>query len=70
VSTVYMRTSGEKLCISEKAERVKSVSYSHIRSLSGVCLKFKGRQAKHLPRTSLFMAPCKVCRAWIFLICG
>ena len=41
--SVYMRTSGEKVCISDEAERVQSVSYSHIRSLSGlytlVCLR-------------------------------
>jgi len=45
-----MRTSGEKVRISDEAERVQSVSYSHIRSLSRLytvmCLK--GRQAKHL----------------------
>jgi len=29
-----MRTSGEKVRISDEAERVQSVSYSHIRSLS------------------------------------
>jgi len=38
-----MRTSGEKERISHEAERVQSVSYSHIRSLSGlytvVCLR-------------------------------
>ena len=32
--SVYMRTSGEKVRISDEAERVQSVSYSHIRSLS------------------------------------
>jgi len=32
----YMRTSGEKVRISDEAERVQSVSYSHIRSLSGL----------------------------------
>jgi len=42
--SVYMRTSGKKVCISDEAERVQSVSYSHIvRSLSGlytgVCLR-------------------------------
>jgi len=31
-----MRTSGEKVRISGEAERVQSVSYSHIRSLSGL----------------------------------
>jgi len=30
-----MRTPGEKVRISDEAERVQSVSYSHIRSLSG-----------------------------------
>jgi len=29
-----MRTSGEKACISDEAERFQSVSYPHIRSLS------------------------------------
>jgi len=41
--SVYMRTSGEKVRISDGAERVQPVSYSHIRSLSGlyavVCLR-------------------------------
>jgi len=32
--SVYMRTSGEKVHISDEAERVQSISYSHIRSLS------------------------------------
>jgi len=32
--SVYMRTSGEKVRMSNEAERVQSVSYSHIRSLS------------------------------------
>jgi len=40
--SVYMRTSGEKVRISDETERVQSVSHSHIRSLSGlytvVCL--------------------------------
>jgi len=40
--SVFMCTSGEKVCISDEAERVQSVSYYHIRSLSGlyivVCL--------------------------------
>jgi len=40
-----MRTSGEKVClrVSDEAERVQAVSYSHIRSLSElytvVCLR-------------------------------
>ena len=41
--SVYMRTSGEKVRISDEAKRVQSVSYSHIRSLSllytAVCLR-------------------------------
>jgi len=45
--SVYMCTSGEKVRISDKAERVQSVSYSHIRSFSGlyavVCLR-EGKQ--------------------------
>jgi len=31
-----MRKSGEKVRISDEAERVQSVSYPHIRSLSGL----------------------------------
>ena len=34
--SVYMRTTGEKVRILDEAERVQSVSYSHIRSLSGL----------------------------------
>ena len=45
--SVYMRTSGEKVRISDEAERVQSVSYSHIRSLprlyTVVCLR-EGRE--------------------------
>jgi len=33
-----MRTSGENVIILDEAERVQSVSYSHIRSLSGLGL--------------------------------
>ena len=33
--SVYMRTSSEKVRISDEAERVQSVSYPHTRSLSG-----------------------------------
>ena len=51
-----MRTLGEKVLISDETESVKSVSYSHIRSLSElytvVCLS-KGRQARHLPPVTL-----------------
>ena len=42
-----MRTSGEKVCISDEAEHVQSVSYSHIRSFSGLytgmCLRERKR---------------------------
>jgi len=31
-----MRTSGEKVSISDETERVQSVSYPHIRSFSGL----------------------------------
>jgi len=61
-----MRTSGEKVRISDEAEHVHSVSYSHIRKIivrviySGV---FKGRQARHLPRPPLLRPPLKVFRA-------
>ena len=54
--SVYMRTSGEKVRISAEAERVQSVSYSHIRSLSGLYTAhgmFKGKQARYLPRAPL-----------------
>ena len=34
--SVCMPTSGEKVRISDEAERVQSVSYSHIRSLPGL----------------------------------
>jgi len=54
--SVYMRTLGEKVLISVEAKSVKSVSYSHIRSLSGLytvaCLS-KGRQAEHLHPATL-----------------
>jgi len=43
-----MRTPGEKARISDEAERVQSVSYSHIRSV------FKGKQARPLPRATLY----------------
>ena len=33
-NSVYMRTSGEKARISDEAERVQSVSYSHIAAVS------------------------------------
>jgi len=35
--SVYMHTSSEEVRISDDAERVQSVSYSYIRSLSGLC---------------------------------
>ena len=42
-----MGTSGEKVRISDEAERIQSVSYSHIRFIySG---RLKRKQAKHLP---------------------
>jgi len=37
--SVYTRTSGEKIRISDEAECVQSVSYSHIRSLSAVAAR-------------------------------
>ena len=61
-----MHTSGEKVCISDEAERVQlqAVLYSHIRSLSGLCGVLKGRQARHLPRPPPpFRGPFKVFRA-------
>ena len=44
--SVYMRTSGEKVRISDEAERVQSVSYSHIRSLSALCTVVCLRESK------------------------
>ena len=44
--SVYMRTSGEKERISDEAERVQSVSHSHIRSLSGLCTVVYLREGK------------------------
>jgi len=45
--SVYMSSSGEEVRISDEAECVQSVSYSHIRSLSGlytvVCLREEKR---------------------------
>jgi len=51
-----MRTLGEKVHISDEAESVQSVSYSHARSLSDlytVLCSSKGRQARHLPPATL-----------------
>jgi len=54
-----MRTPADKVRISAEAERVQSVWYSHIRSLSGlytvVCL---GKQARHLPRAPFTTVMC------------
>ena len=66
--SVYMRTSGKKVRISDEAERVQSVSYSHVRSLSGLYTLysgvFKGRQVRHLPRAP----PCN-CNAQSSIPC-
>jgi len=50
-----MRTSGEKVRISDEAERVQSVSYSHIRSLSELSTVVRLREGKggHLARAAL-----------------
>jgi len=60
--SVYMRTSGEKVRISDEAERVQSVSYSHIRSLSRlytvVCLREAKRSTCLRPPFAIVM--CKV----------
>jgi len=37
--SVCMRTSGEKVRMSDEAERAQSISYLHIRSLSGLCIR-------------------------------
>jgi len=56
-----MRTSGEKVRISDEAERVRSFIFSYktfVRVIySGV---FKGRQARHLLRAPFATAMCKV----------
>jgi len=56
-----MRPSGDKVRTSDEAERVQSTSYSYkiiVRVIySGA---FKGRQARHLPRTPFATVMCKV----------
>jgi len=59
-----MRKSGEKARMSDEAEHVQSVSYSHIRSLSGlytvVCLR-KGKRGTSLGppfATVMCKVPC------------
>jgi len=60
--SVYMPTPGEKARISDEAERVQSVSCSHIRPLSGlytvVCLR-EGKRGTCL-RTPFATVMCKV----------
>ena len=60
--SICMRTSGEKVRISDEAERVQSVSYSHIRSLPGwytvVCLREGKRGTGLAPPFTTVM--CKV----------
>jgi len=60
--SVCMRASGEKVRVSDEAERVQSVSYSHIRSLSGpyavMCLR-EGKRGTCL-RPSFSTVMCKV----------
>jgi len=41
-----MRTSGEKVRILDEAERVQSASYSHIKSLSGLCAVVRLREGR------------------------
>jgi len=41
-----MRLPGEKVRISDEAERVQSVWYSHMRSLSGLCTVVCLREGK------------------------
>ena len=64
--SVYMRTSGEKVRISDETERVQSISYSHIRSLSGLYTVV----SKQLPRAPLIMAPSRyfACKYSSFLV--
>jgi len=62
--SVYKRTSGEKVRISDEAERVQSVSYFHVRSLSGlytaVCLREgkRGTCLEHSFATVMCKIPC------------
>ena len=58
--SVYMRTSGEKVRISDEAERVQSVSYSHIRSLSGLYTVVSLREDK---RGTYHGPPLQLCNA-------
>jgi len=59
-----MRTSGEKVRITDEIERVQSVSYSHIRSLSGlytvVCLGEgkRGICVRPFFATAMWKVPC------------
>jgi len=59
-----MRTSGEKVCMSDEAERVQTASYSHVRSLSGLYTVVRLREGKRgiflgLPfATVLCKVPC------------
>jgi len=60
--SVYMRTSGKKARISDEAECVQSLSYSHIivRVIYCTVVCLKGRQARHLPRDPFATVMCKV----------
>jgi len=52
--SVYLCTSGEKVHILDEAERVQSVSYPHIRSLSGLyIMQLSLRQLKKLEKQGL-----------------
>jgi len=43
---VYMRTSGDKVCISDEAERVQSVSFSHTKPMSELYTVVSLREGK------------------------
>jgi len=55
--SAYMLTSGEKVCISDEAELVPSVSYSHIRSFSGLYTAMCGNASEALTLGPLFKGP-------------
>jgi len=56
-NSAYMRTPGEKVCISDEAERVQSVSYSHIRSFSGLYTVAQGKASEALASGPSFQGP-------------
>jgi len=55
-----MRTSGEKVRISDEAERVQSVSYPHIRWLSRSVMDFRIGQIGHGLGPCAFWGPAQL----------